>query len=107
MFRKTIITLAASAAIFGTAHAQPDDDINFTYQAHELETAGGMENLYNRLMAKARNACTTPGKISIQTRNAEKECIEDLAGDFIRGINHPRLTQLYESDGGSVFIAQK
>ena len=107
MYTKTIITLAASAAIFGTAHAQPDDDINFTYQAHELQTAGGMENLYDRLIAAAENACSSPGKTSIDARNAEKECIEDLAGDFIRGINHPRLTQLYESDGGSVFIAQK
>lgn len=107
IFSKTIITLFATASLSGAAYAQPADEVKFSFKAHELKTSGGIENLYARLMSRAENACTTSGRRSLETIVNEKACTTALATDFIVAIDHPRLTQLFENEEGSVYVAQK
>lgn len=95
MRKRLIAALAAGGLIIvGPAGAE---DIEFSYSAYELETAGGAAALYERLENRATAACTHSGRKSLEERRIENACIERLTRDFVEAIGHERIARAHRA----------
>ena len=109
MFAKTLATFLSASIIASPAMAgEPlGDDVDFAFKAHELETSGGVSDLYARLTFRAERACSTPGIKPVYQRQFEEECTARLTDEFVAKIDDPRLTRVHAAEQGAVFIAQE
>lgn len=98
----TTLVLAAAALIITPAKATPfGGEVPFKFQTHELETSGGVANLYSRLQRKAEVACTTAGARPMTVRRLEQKCIDQLTDELVANIDHARLSALHERNDDS------
>lgn len=84
----------ASAALMNAAPAKADH-VQFSYQAHELQTEGGAEMLFKRIESRARIACVNTGVRPLTVRAAEQACEDAMVSDLVAKIDHTRLHRLY------------
>lgn len=96
------ITAAAMLAGIGAAHAQ--QEVAFSYYAHELTSSQGADAVYNRLDRTAERACTTQGRRDLKQIRSEAACAVSLKNELIAKINNPMLTAKHLD---SVLVAQR
>ncbi len=104
LVKATIITLSA-AFVALPASADPRDSVEFSYQAHELETASGAVRVYDRLAKQAERACVDSGARSLEVRRFETMCIEQLTDELVSQIDHPRISSLHNETEEAIRIA--
>lgn len=105
--RTTTKTILSAFALSMVAAPSFASEVEFRYQAHELETAGGVEILFKRLSRKAEAACTDPGVRTLAQRDAETTCIASLTRELVGNIDDRRLNRVYARETrGDVYVAQ-
>ena len=88
----SIITAALIAPALAIAKA---NDVSFQYNAHELQTAGGLESLYNRIETKARLSCSRFGVRPLYVRKSEAECTLNMVDDVVSLIGNASLNAVH------------
>ena len=86
--------ISAGVALSAPAYAMvgPNDIVTTTIDVRDLETDRGVKHVYKSLERRAESACYTVGAKSLNDRNAEKTCAEDLLIDFVLNVDNERLS---------------
>ena len=97
----TLKTIAISAIVTFSAAMAPmashaiNDKILFKVDAADLTTQAGIERIYNRLESEAERACSTTGRITLDTRKLEKACKIEVMDDFVESVDNKALTAFH------------
>ena len=98
MFHPIKNALIASSFMAASLSAANASQFEFRYQAHELETAAGVEALYDRIKTDARTSCVRVGVRPLYVRLMERDCVVDLVDEYVAHIDSRKLTALYAAD---------
>jgi UrcA family protein len=93
------VLIASTVALIIAAPATANDRAEFSFKSYELDTAGGAQDLYKRLLKRARQICTPPGPRSLSERGSNAQCTQLLADEFVANINHQRINRIHNSEG--------
>lgn len=72
------------------------EKVTTTIDIRDLETDRGIAKIYKSLERRAESACETPGTKSVNSRQAEEACTENLLIDFVQDVGDARLTGYHE-----------
>lgn len=100
----TIASIAAAVTLSGVSAAHAQQDVSFSYYAHELTSSQGAESVYARLDRIARRACAPLDSRDFKQIRAQAACAVSLKNEIVAKINNPVLTAKHLD---SVFIAQR
>ena len=95
-------TIIASFAVAGlsvtpTAFADSDFEFAFKYDASELMTTEGTQEVYKRLKDKIRRACDLHGKPTVAQMRLEKICESRTTETALKNINSGRLVAYHQA----------
>ena len=74
--------------------AGANDEYLISYRAQELETVQGMQQVYDRIEAAARNHCPTYREI--RSHQDVRVCVRSVMEDLVGKVNHPRFAVFAE-----------
>jgi len=86
----------AFSAIPANAYIPKSSKVEIKINAVDLESDRGIQRVYSYLTDQAEQACESPGRSSIATRQFEKTCTEGLLSSFIEDVNDERLTNYHK-----------
>jgi UrcA family protein len=92
---KTFAALIASAAIALpaiTAPAFAGDRVTFEFNSNELNSASGVNNLYEKINDRAESLCD---ELRIAPKLRHEICVADLVGDFVGNIDDAQLNTVH------------
>ncbi len=107
MTRTIFAACTALAAIALPAAAQDEIDFTFEFDATQAQTIEGAQAVYGDLERRALDACATTGRLTLQERQAARECASDLVASVIAEANRPTLTAVHTEASTSIFAARE
>jgi UrcA family protein len=108
---KNFLATAIAALAFAAANAQADTQqsielapkISVQYDAQDLESDKGVENVYRKLRKAARRVCGIDGGfLNLSEKTLAQKCVDDTLASAVRKIDRPMLTTLHDSSGRKV-----
>ena len=72
--------------------------ISVQYDAQDLESDKGVENVYRKLRKAARRVCGIDGGfLNLSEKTLAQKCVDDTLASAVRKIDRPMLTTLHDS----------
>jgi UrcA family protein len=96
----TLITAFAAPAISTAATINSDRNTNpvtVSFADLNLSHDKGVETLYSRLKAGAKQSCGTVSARQLNLFKSSKQCAKSAVADAVKSIDNEKLTQLHSS----------
>lgn len=105
MSPKKLLILASALVATGSPLAMGDMVVSVSreqvrYDDLNLSTNAGVAALYARLRGAALRACSPLDSRQLSLTARYRVCVDDAMSTAVAELNHPRLSQYFESKGG-------